>query len=188
MASRLTNVEERVGALVQIAGAASSRGDKQTALQVLAEARGLLDGQAHNYAQFTAGLQIACAYAPLDPDTSFAMIESAIGQLNELVDAAAVVNGFGQESFKDGELKLQGGYPWGELIGQCASALALLAPSDFERASADAKRFPRPDTRSLAELLLAQNLLNTLTPPRKMLYRRVQTGAVIDGIIAIDGN
>ncbi|HEX3561147.1 MAG TPA: hypothetical protein VHU19_18290 [Pyrinomonadaceae bacterium] len=189
MASRLTNVEEKVGALVQIAGAASSRGDKQTALQVLAEARGLLDGQAHNYAQFSAWLQIADAYAALDADTSFAMIESAIGQLNELVDAAAVVNGFGQESFKDGELRLQGGYPWGEMIGQCATTLALLAPYDFERASADAKRFMRPDTRSLAELLLAQNLLNTLKPPqRKMLYRRVQTGVVIDGIVAIDGN
>jgi len=188
MASRLPTVEEKVTALVQIAGAASSKGDKQTALQVLAEARGLLDGQAHGYAQFTAWLQIASAYAPLDADASFALVESAIGQLNELVDAAAVVNGFGQEPFKDGELKLQGSYPWSDLIGQCAGTLAALAPSDFERASADAKRFQRADARALAELLLAQSLLNTLTPPQKRLYRRIQSGVVIDGSIAIDGN
>lgn len=188
MAMRLPTVEEKVTALVQIAGVMASKGDKPSALQVLAEARGLLDGQAHGYAQFSAWLQFANAYAPLDAEASFALVESAIAQLNELVDAAAVVNGFGQESFKDGELKSGGGYPWSDLIGQCAGTLAALAPSDFERASADAKRFQRADARVLAELLLAQNLLNTLTPPRKRLYRRMQSGNLMDGDVVIDGN
>lgn len=164
LASRLPVVEERVSALVQIAGAASSRGDRAGALQVLAAARGLLDGQPHGQAQFSAWLQVASAYAPLDAEASFTMVEAAVAQLNELVDAAVVVNGFGQDSFKDGELKLQAGYPWSELIGQCAGTLAALAPSDFERASADAKGFRRADARALAELTLAQSLLGRLTP------------------------
>ena len=188
LASRLPSVEEKASALVQIAGAASSKGDKQTALQVLAAARGLLEGQAHGQAQFSAWLQIAGAYAPLDAEASFTMVESAIAQLNELMDAAAVVNGFGQDSFRDGELKLQGGYPWSELIGQCAGTLAALAPSDFERASADAKSFRRADARAMAELTLAQNLLNTLTPPRKRFYRGVQSSVPVDGDAVIDGN
>jgi hypothetical protein len=183
MVSSLPTVEEKVQALVQIAGAASSKGDKQTALQVLAQARGLLDGQSHNYGQFTAGLQVANAYAPLDAEASFTMVESAVAQLNDLLDAAAVVNGFGQDSFKDGELRLQqGGYPWAELIGQCASALAALAPSDFDRASNDARSFRRADARAMAELILAQNLLGQLTPqrPQRRFYRGRGLGVAID--------
>jgi hypothetical protein len=182
LASRLPMVEERVSALVQIAGAASSRGDKQGALQVLAAARGLFEGQPRGQGQFSAWLQVAGAYAPLDAEASFTMAESAVAQLNELMDAAAVVNGFGQDSFKDGELKLQGGYPWSDLIGQCAGTLAALAPSDFERASADAKAFRRADARALAELTLAQNLLNRLTPrtaPRRF-YRGRGSSVIID--------
>jgi len=174
LVSRLPTAEEKVQALVQIAGTASSRGDKQAALQVLAQARGLLDGQARGYGQFSAGLQLANAYAPLDAEASFTMVESAVAQLNDLLEAAAVVNGFGQDSFKDGELRLQqGGYPWVELVNQCAGTLAALAPSDFERASADAKSFRRLDARAMAELVVAQSLLGSLTPqgPQRRFYR-----------------
>jgi hypothetical protein len=163
-ASRFPTTGEKVSALIQVASVASSRGDKQAALQLLNAARGLFDGQPHGQSQFSSWLQLAQAYAPLDPDTSFTMVESAVAQLNELVDAAAVVNGFGQESFKDGELKTQSGYPWNDLINQCALTLSTLARSDFDRASTDAKNFQRADTRALAELLLAQNLLGTPTP------------------------
>jgi hypothetical protein len=163
-ASRFPTTEEKVSALVQIANTASARGDKQAALQLLNAARGLFDGQPRGQSQFNSWLQLAQAYAPLDPDASFTMVESSVAQLNELVDAAAVVNGFGQESFKDGELKTQSGYPWNDLINQCALALSTLARTDFDRASTDAKNFQRADTRVLAELLLAQNLLGTLSP------------------------
>src|SRR5205085_4055038 len=74
--SRLSTAEEKVQSLVQIAGTASSTGDKQTARQVRAQARGLLDGQPHGFAQFSAGLQLANAYAPLDAEASFTIVES----------------------------------------------------------------------------------------------------------------
>jgi uncharacterized protein YjgD (DUF1641 family) len=181
-ASRLPTNEGKISALIQIANTAASRGDKQAALQVLAVARGLFDGQPHGQAQFSSWLQLAQAYAPLDPDSSFTMVESAVAQLNELVDAAAVVNGFGQDSFRDGELKSQSGYPWIGLITECAATLSNLAPSDFDRASADAKSFRRADTRALAELMLAQNLLGRLTQqtPARFLNRGRAAGAVFN--------
>lgn len=183
--SRLPTVEEKVQALIQIAGAASSKGDKQTALQMLAQARGLLDGQARGFAQFSAGLQLASAYAPLDAEASFTIVESSVAQLNDLLDAAAVVNGFGQDSFKDGELKLQqGGYPWAELISQCAGTLAALAASDFGRASADARSFRRQDARTLAELVEAQTIVAQFTPQKQM--RRFRGGG--SSVVVIDKN
>ena len=173
MASHLPTAEERAQALVQIAGAASSKGDRATALQLLAQARGMLEGQARGQMQFNAWLQVASAYAPLDAETSFTMVETAIGQLNELLDAGALVNGFGQEPFKDGELRWQSGYPWSDMVVQCAAALASVAPSDFERARADVKSLRRADARTSAQLTLAQNLLNTFAPrrPPMMPYR-----------------
>lgn len=162
-ASRLKNPDERVAALMQIASSAASKGDVQAARQSLEEARAVADAQSPGHQQFRALLQIAAAYAPLEPSESFEIVESEIARLNELLDAAAAIEGFGQESFKDGELRPQFGYVWGEMVSLCTSALSALAPADFERASAAAKSFRRPDIRAAAEMQLAQGILSTMT-------------------------
>ena len=175
-ASRLRTFEERAQALLQIAGQASAAGDRQTARQLLEEARGLVEGQSSGYQQFSYRLQVAAAYAQFDPATSFEVVESAIARLDELLDAASVVDGFGQESFREGELRPQGGYMWNELINQCAQTLTTLSRSDFERASADAKKFRRAEARTTAELTLAQNILNGLTPAQSRKYAGPRRG------------
>lgn len=174
-ASRITNPDERVAALMQMASAASARGDAQTARQALEEARAVADAQSPGQQQFRARLQIATIYAPLEPSESFEIVESEVARLNELLDAAAAIEGFGQESFKDGELRPQYGYVWGEMVSLCASALTALAPSDFDRASAAAKSFRRPDIRAAAELQLAQAILNTM--PRAGISVRERGGS-----------
>lgn len=162
-ASRLTNPEERVAALMQIASAASAKGDAQAARQALDDARAVADAQSPGQQQFRARLQIATAYVQFEPSESFEIVETEIARLNELLDAAAAIEGFGQESFKEGELRPQYGYVWGEMVSLCSSALSALAPKDFERASAAAKSFRRPDIRATAELQLAQGVLGALT-------------------------
>lgn len=159
MLARLNTIEERVPALIQIANAARTKGDMQTARQLLDEARGLIAGRAQNHAQFYTAIDLASAYAQFDANEAFSVIEMSVGQLNELLDAAAVLNGFGQDAFKDGELKAMGGHMWNDLIRRCASELAVLAPANFERARNIARSFERPDARAMAQLLLAQNLL-----------------------------
>jgi hypothetical protein len=169
-AARLTLPEEKLTALMQIASVAFSKGDSQAARQALDDARMVAASEAVGPQQFHAQLQVAQAYAQLDSGESFEMVESAIARLNELLDAAAVLEGFGQDMFKDGELRPQYGYVWGELVGQCAGTLAALAPKDFDRASADAKSFRRMDVRASAELQLAQGLL--MASPRGELQIR----------------
>ena len=161
-ASRIANPDERVAALMQIASLAASKGDAQAARQALEDARAVADAQSPDQQQFRARLQIAAAYAQFEPSESFEIVESEIARLNELLDAAAAIEGFGQESFKEGELRPQYGYVWGELVSLCTSALAALAPADFERASAAAKSFRRPDIRAAAELQLAQGILSRM--------------------------
>lgn len=160
--ARLKTPEERVQALLQIAGRAAAASDAETARQILEEARALVESQTRGQQQFSYRLQVANAYVQLDADTSFEIVESAVGQLDGLLDAAETLDGFGQESFREGELKPQGGYIWNEMINQCAQTLAQLARTDFERAAAVAKKFRRPEARTSARLVLAQNVLGGL--------------------------
>ncbi len=149
-------------ALLQLAARAATAGDAETARQVLEEARALVESQTRGQQQFVYRLQVANAYAQLDADAAFEVAESAVGRLDGLLDAAEVLDGFGQESFREGELRPQGGYIWNEMINQCAQTLALLARADFERAAALAGKFRRPEARTSARLVLAQHLLGGL--------------------------
>jgi hypothetical protein len=162
--SRLKTPEDRVQALLQIAMRAAGAGDAETARQVLDEARGLVETQTRGHQQFGYRLQVANAYAQFDAAASFEMVEGAVGRLDALMDAAETLDGFGQDSFREGELKPQGGYIWSDMINQCAQALAVLAKEDFERAAAAAKKFRRPEARTGAQLTLAQSLLGSLAP------------------------
>lgn len=183
--ARLTTFDEKTSALMQIATAALSKGDVKVASQMLDEARALASTQPGGIQQFNAQIQIATAYAPIDTGESFEMVESSVARLNELLDAAASLEGFGQDSFKDGELRPQYGYSWSELINQCATTLAVLAPADFERASNSAKSFRRADVRAFAELQLAQRVLAAMSQNEFNGSGRLATGVSVGRRYAI---
>lgn len=160
LVARLATAEEKVQFLTQLSAVALSRDDRATARALLEEARALV-GRGETAQQFYGLFNVARSYAQLDESVTYEMVELAIGRLNELMAAAVVVNGFGQEAFREGELRQQGGYMWNDLIGRCAQELALLAPRDFERARALTQGFERTDARTLARLLLAQHILQS---------------------------
>ncbi|HEX8283259.1 MAG TPA: hypothetical protein VF588_07885 [Pyrinomonadaceae bacterium] len=161
-AARLASADDRMTALMQIAAAAAAANDAQTARQVLEDARAVVEGQTRGQHQFQYRLQLADSYARFDAGAAFEQVELSIGRLDELMEAAVVLDGFGQEAFTDGELKpqTQGGHVWHDLINRCAQSLAALAVSDFERAGAAVGRFRRADARVAAQLSLAAAVLN----------------------------
>jgi hypothetical protein len=172
-AARLKSNDEKVSVLMQVAAHAAGAGDRQTARQVLEDVLALAETQARGQQQFYYRMQVADAFARFDPGAAFEVVETSIARLDELLDAAAVLDGFGQDAFREGELKPQGGYLWHDLIGRCALALAALAPSDFERASADAARFRRTDARTTARLALASHILGAAGPVQGRRYERL---------------
>jgi hypothetical protein len=177
-AARLSSLDERVSVLIQIAAQAAGTDDKQTARQVLEDVLALAETQARGHQQFNYRLQVADAFARFDPGASFEVIETSIVRLDELIDAALVLDGFGQDAFREGELKPQGGYIWHDLISRCALALAALAPADFERANADASKFRRVDARTTAQLTLASHILSTMAPVQGRYY---------EGLVPLNG-
>lgn len=157
--ARLRTNEERAMMLTQIANTLSVKGDKKVALQLLEEARTLVGNRAENYNQIQVQLQVARALAPLEPARSFEMLEAITGQLNELLSAAEVLNGFDQQYFKDGELIWQG-TSLSNTLSLVMNDLGQLAPADFDRAQDIAGRFQRTEARLMAQLSIATAVLS----------------------------
>lgn len=163
VARLLPNVEslgERVGILVHMSNAAIGRDDRKAAARWLGEAEALAGDRARNAEEFQARLQVAQAYGPLDPARGFAILESEVGRLNGLLDAAAALEGFGCDGgFEDGELLLRQGGTMNSMVFQVAEALAALARADVDRAAEAAGMFDRPEAEALALLRVAGALL-----------------------------
>jgi hypothetical protein len=158
--SNAGSLAEKASVLMQLSGQALGRGDKVAAREFLEEARTLL-GRGENSNEFYTLFSLARQYAQTDEGASFEILERMVARLNELLEAAVVVDGFGQEAFKDGELRIHGGM-WNDMITRFAGELAQLARKDFERARGIAKTFQRRDARTTAELMLARDILQAI--------------------------
>ncbi|MEW6731782.1 MAG: hypothetical protein AB1489_10680 [Acidobacteriota bacterium] len=157
--SQVRSFEERITILTQLVSTMMGKGNKSAARQLLSEARALMSGAPENAIQLAAQMQIAYAYANLEPATSFGLIEPIIDKLNELIAAAAVLDGFDNpyaRRFKNGEMIMAG-----DLLYHGQGLLPLVR-ADFERALATANRFEREELKLLARLIVVEGLL---TPP-----------------------
>lgn len=159
--ANIRNNERRAIALTQLATTVAAKGNKKIALQLLGEARSLVNYRAKNFMQMGAQLQVAQTYAAIDPERSLAMLEPIIDQLNELVAAGSVIGGFISEEFvKDDEIAME---PVSEMLAafgkQFGDDLSNLTRVDFDRTRAAAERFQRNEVRLVARLLVVQAVL-----------------------------
>lgn len=168
--------EERATTLAQLATAAFNKGDKNQALQLLEEARVLVNRAPETQSLFNAQLQVTRAYAVIEPTRGFDIVEPMVAQLNTLIAASAVIDGFQDQSrqFRDGELVIHsGGGQIGRLYQQTIRELASLARADNERAKAIADRFLQNETRIMARLSIAQALMSPARTAIGTVVRRM---------------
>lgn len=166
LAASLSSPDQRAKTLVAIARAAFNRGQKQDAAAFLDEARAQFGPRVRNRLEMEGLLEMAGLYASFDPKEAFVILEAAVMQLNELIAASAVVDGFTGNDFSEGEIPPHRGVVWHEFIHRTAAGLAALAVHDFERARDAVRSFDRADTRVMAKLHLAHSILMKVSPPR----------------------
>ena len=154
----LPSDSDRVKYLIELA-TATQKDNPKLALRFLEDARSLVSRRATNFKEFEDQLQVADAFALLDPKRSFDVLEPGIAQLNELLAAAQVLNGFEIDVFRDGELPLQGGSDLGNMVARYGQELAALAKIDFDRARVTADRFQLAEPRLMARLAIVQSAL-----------------------------
>jgi hypothetical protein len=162
LVSRIPTVEERARLMAQLAISAASKGDRAAALELVREGEMLVGNRALNYSQLGAQLQIAQAYAELDPSRQAAIIEMTIDRLNELAAAASVLNGFDLDHyFRNGEFIIRSGNQLCSSIQEVAECLWSMSLNEFDRARSLAERFQRREIRVMALLQIAQEALSS---------------------------
>jgi hypothetical protein len=156
--ARAQSDDEKLNLLLQIAGDMQKTNPK-LANQLLDEAKQMTSRRATSYDQFDQQLRVAHAFVDVDPARSFEVLDPGIGQLNELLSAAAVLNGFEVNLFRDGEMSMQAGSGLTGMLNRFSQELAQLARADLERSETLAGHFQFPEPRIMARLAIVQGLL-----------------------------
>jgi hypothetical protein len=161
--ARLQTENEKIDFLLQVANGVQKTNEK-LALQLLEDARGMTNRRATSYQHFEQQLRVARAFSVVDPARSFEVLDQGISQLNELLAAAAVLNGFEINMFRDGEMTMQGGSGLTNMVNRFSQALAELARTDFERSETLSARFELPEARIMTRLAIVQMMLRARPP------------------------
>ncbi|HEU4434485.1 MAG TPA: hypothetical protein VFR51_13965 [Pyrinomonadaceae bacterium] len=154
-----TSDRDRLRLLLQLARRTKSDNPELSGQQ-LTGAYALVAGRATNYEQLRDKLQVIGVLGASDPARTFELLQSGIDQLNELISAAATLNGFEVEMFASNEMPLPGNSQLGVIVLQFGQELALLAKSDFRRAVAAAEQVQYPEARLFARLLIVEAALD----------------------------
>jgi hypothetical protein len=156
----LPSDSERVKYLIDLS-VATQKDNPKLSLRFLDDARNLVSRRATNYREFEDQIKVADAFASLEPKRSFELLETGIAQLNELLSAAAVLNGFEVEIFKEGELSLRSDSDLVGMVSRYGQELASLAKVDFDHARITADKFQLVEPRLNAKLSIVQSILGT---------------------------
>jgi hypothetical protein len=115
-------------------------------------------------------IQLALGYCLVKDDRGFAIMESLLPKLNELVAAAVKLDGYDTQYLRDGEWNMSAAGSTGNLLTELAGGAGYFAWFDFDRAVSLAGQFDRIEIRMMAQLKLAQGILDG--PPKPLATTR----------------
>ena len=156
----LPSDSDRVKYLIDLT-TATQKDNQKLALKFLDDARNLVAKRAMDYQDFEDQIRVADAYAALDAKKSFEIMDTGIAQLNELLQAAIVLNGSEVDIFKEGELSLRANNDLVGMVSRYGAELSALAKVDFDSARGSADKFQLPEPRMNARLMIVQSILGT---------------------------
>ena len=164
MLSRVKSVDQRVNMLISMARNVASKGDKKQSLDLLAEARTVLDSSPQDASKLNLRMQLAQNYSSLDSEQGVALLESIVLRVNQLVAAAVILDGIEQRYLKEGEWQKANYSSLGNLINTLSQQLGELARHDPAGACYLSNQLERPEIRLMAQLAIAQSLFAGMPP------------------------
>jgi hypothetical protein len=162
--SRLGNDEARIRTLLHVASEIGGN-DRKAALGLLNQAGQILDSTKPGKTQLEGQLGLAMLYCSLKSDRGFAIMESLMPKLNELVAAASALDGFDNNYLRDGEWTMTSAGGIGALLTNLAQNARSFVEFDFDRSVALATQFERPELRVMAASKIAQAVLSNERNP-----------------------
>ena len=149
---------QRVGFLLTVANEIGQN-YPQSARLLLNQAGELIDTMTPGKEQDAAQIGLAIMYCHIKSDRGFAIMESLVPRLNELVGAAVKLDGYDNRYLRDGEWNMTSEGGIGSLLTDLAHNAGYFAWRDFDRSVKLVAQFERPEIRMMAQLKLAQAIL-----------------------------
>lgn len=177
--SLIKNRTAKLTAMSQIAITFADNGKIEEAKELIAEAKKTLVPQPKFWAHYVEHLVVARALASVEPKQSLEMLEALIYQIDDMLTGVSKIAEFiaGETAVKQNELRLSGipGMIGGGIFLQMGRGggardfvtgfekdFLKLAKADFDRTSALADKFSRPEIRLMARMIL----INSFLPPK----------------------
>ena len=164
--NEIKGTQQQVIFLVSVADQIGDR-DRKAALKLLNQASRLVDTMKPGRDQIGWQMGLAMVYCYQKSDRGFAIMESLVPKLNELVEASAKLDGLETRYLRNGEWNMTSEGTLGEILTGLAQNAGYFARCDFDRAVTLASQFERPEIRIMAQLKLAQGVL---AGPSKPLF------------------
>ena len=161
--------EDRVRFLL-VTAAQVAANDRKAALVFLSEAGQIIDST-KGKAQLRGQVALALIYCGLKSDRGLAIVESLIPRLNQLVAAAATLDGVETNYLTNEEWNMTGAGELGGMLTVLAQNAGCFARLDFDRAVAIANQLERPELRLMTELKIAQGVLAPESNPLGMFQQ-----------------
>lgn len=156
--------------VIFLASVADQIGDtnRKEALKLLNQASRMVETMKPGRDQIASQMGLAMVYCYHKSDRGFAIMESLVPKLNELVEASAKLDGLETRYLRNGEWNMTGEGILGEILTGLAQNAGYFARCDFDRAVSLAAQFDRTEIRIMAQLKLAQGVL---AGPSKPLFQ-----------------
>lgn len=156
--ARIPSDDDKIDLLLQLARDVRPSNLKLSN-QLMDEAKQMTNRRATGYDQFDQQLKVARAFAAIEPARAVDIFDPAIAQLNELISAATVLNGFEVNMFRDGEMSMQPGNGLIAMVNRFGSELATFSRTDFDRAETLSSHFQLAEPRIVVRLAIVQGIL-----------------------------
>ncbi len=131
----------------------------KTALVLLDQANGIAETMNPGHLQTQSQVAVAILYCLFKSDRGFTIMESLVPKLNELISAAAKLDGFDTNYLREGEWNMSAEGNLGQTLTVLSRHAGAFAWRDFDRAVSLSAQFERPEIRLMAQLKLAQGIL-----------------------------
>jgi len=165
--NEMTEAEDQIRFLAELANRVGAK-NRPAALKLLDRATGLVESLKPGKNQMESQLGLALLYCTEKSDRGLEMMESLLPKLNELIDAAAKLDGFDTHYMREGEWNMSANGPLGEMLTYLSQNSAYYAWTDFDRAVSLAAQFERTEIRMMAQAKLAQSIL--AGPPKRYAW------------------
>lgn len=169
----LKSEDEKITTLAELATTLATKGEKEPAKKLLAEATQFLPSRLRKTKQLDSFLRVVKAYSLAEPERAFVMLENGISQMNEFIEAGIMLDEFYDYGSMQKDELLYSSISRQALtnLNDSVELLKNLAKADFERTVNLSDKFNRPEIRTFVRLRVAQALLDPQAAEREKTER-----------------